>query len=199
MRRSSPQVYERLDGTVAVLSFSLFLSRLEKHAGCCETQSVPEQPAQQGAVTRVSRRIAAPREKVYEALLDPDAIARWRVPEGMRSEVHLFEPHEGGAFRVSLTYDAPDAVGKTSGRTDTYHGRFLALRPDEQIVEAIEFETGEQDLRGEMTITTTLDAAGDGTELTMLHEGLPAGVSPQDNETGTQMALAKLAAMLEQS
>lgn len=116
----------------------------------------------------------------------------------MRSEIHLFEPHEGGAFRVSLTYEAADAVGKTSGRTDTYHGRFLALCPYERVVEAIEFETGEQDLRGEMTITTTLTAAGDGTELTMLHEGIPPGVSPQDNETGTQMALAKLAGLLEQ-
>jgi hypothetical protein len=32
----------------------------------------------------------------------------------------------------------------------------------------------------------------------MLHEGIPPGVSPRDNETGTQMALAKLAGLLEQ-
>ncbi|HEX9482022.1 MAG TPA: SRPBCC domain-containing protein, partial [Solirubrobacteraceae bacterium] len=140
----------------------------------------------------------APREQVYAALLDPDAVARWRVPDGMRSEIHLFEPHEGGAFRISLTYEAQDAVGKTSGRTDTYHGRFLALHPSERIVEVIEFETGEDDLHGEMTITTTLTAAGDDTELTILHEGIPPGVSSRDNETGTQMALAKLAGLLEQ-
>jgi uncharacterized protein YndB with AHSA1/START domain len=62
---------------------------------------VPDQPASKDAATRVTRRIAAPLEQVYAALLDPDAVARWRVPDGMRSEIHLFEPHEGGAFRVS--------------------------------------------------------------------------------------------------
>jgi uncharacterized protein YndB with AHSA1/START domain len=103
---------------------------------------------------------------------------------------------EGGAFRVSLTYDAPDAIGKTAGRTDTYHARFLRLVPDELLVEAVALETDDEGLRGEMTITTTLADAGAGTDVTMLHEGLPQGVPPEDNETGTAMALAKLAALL---
>jgi uncharacterized protein YndB with AHSA1/START domain len=130
-------------------------------------------------------------------MLDPDAVARWKVPDGMRSEIHVFEPRQGGAFRVSLTYDAPGAIGKTAGRTDTYLGRFLTLVPDELLVEVVEFETDDTELRGEMTITTTLTEAGVGTDVTMLHEGLPPGVPPEDNETGTAMALAKLAALLE--
>jgi uncharacterized protein YndB with AHSA1/START domain len=130
-------------------------------------------------------------------MLDPAAVARWKVPDGMRSEIHVFEPRQGGAFRVSLTYDAPGAPGKTAGRTDTYHGRFLTLVPDELLVEVVEFETDNTELRGEMTITTTLTDAGVGTDVTMLHEGLPSGVPPEDNETGTAMALAKLAALLE--
>ena len=98
---------------------------------------------------------------------------------------------------MSLTYDAPDATGKTAGRTDTYCGRFLRLVPDELLVEAVALETDDEGLRGEMTITTTLADAGAGTDVTMLHEGLPQGVPPEDNETGTAMALAKLAALLE--
>lgn len=35
------------------------------------------------APTRVTRLINAPRERVYEALLDPAAVARWKVPGGM--------------------------------------------------------------------------------------------------------------------
>ena len=58
------------------------------------------------------------------------------VPNGMTSHVHTFEPREGGAFRISLTYDAPSATGKTTAHTDTYHGRFVKLVPDEQVVEA---------------------------------------------------------------
>ena len=45
----------------------------------------------------------------------------------MSSHVHDFDAREGGGFRVSLTYDAPDAVGKSTTHTDTYHGHFLRL------------------------------------------------------------------------
>ncbi len=37
--------------------------------------------------TQVSRRVNAPRRLLYWALLDPDAIAKWRVPDGMTSHV----------------------------------------------------------------------------------------------------------------
>jgi uncharacterized protein YndB with AHSA1/START domain len=53
-------------------------------------------------------------------------------------------------------------VGKTTARTDTYHGRFIKLVPNELLVEVDEFETADPALRGEMTITITLgDADGD--------------------------------------
>jgi uncharacterized protein YndB with AHSA1/START domain len=50
---------------------------------------------------------------VYRALVDAAAISTWRVPTGMHSEVHTFDAREGGAFRVSLTYDAPTCTGKS--------------------------------------------------------------------------------------
>jgi uncharacterized protein YndB with AHSA1/START domain len=55
--------------------------------------------------THVSRHIRAPRSEVYRALIDPDAIVRWKVPDGMTIEVHEHEAREGGRFRISLTYD----------------------------------------------------------------------------------------------
>lgn len=147
--------------------------------------------------TRIRRWMNAPRSKVYGALLDPNAIARWKVPEGMTAHVHGFDGREGGAFRISLTYEAPTGTGKTSAQTDTYHGRFVKLVPDEQVVEVDEFETEDPAMRGEMTITITLADVDGGTELVAVHEGLPAGVSPADNETGWRMALDKLAALVE--
>ncbi|MGZ5115862.1 MAG: SRPBCC family protein [Burkholderiales bacterium] len=146
--------------------------------------------------TRISRHVKAPRAKVYNALVDADAIAKWKVPDGMTSHVHAFEGREGGTFRISLTYNAPGGAGKTSGHTDTYHGRFVKLVPDERVVEVVEFETADPALRGEMTITTTLSDADGGTELLAVHDGLPPGLSPADNETGWRMALAKLAALV---
>jgi uncharacterized protein YndB with AHSA1/START domain len=147
--------------------------------------------------TRVSRHVNAPRARVYRALVDANAIAQWKVPTGMTSHVHAFEGREGGAFRISLTYDAPTGAGKTTAHTDTYHGRFVKLVPNERVVEVVEFETGDPALRGEMTITITLADADGGTEVHAVHDGLPSGVPATDNAAGWREALAKLAALVE--
>ena len=112
----------------------------------------------------------------------------------MTSQVHAFEGREGGRFRISLTHNAPTAVGKTTAHTDTYHGRFVKLVPDARVVK---FETTDLALRGEITITYTLADANGGTDALVVYDGLPRGVSAADNETGTRMALAKLAALVE--
>ena len=149
------------------------------------------------SVTRISRVIAAPRSRVYDALVDPDAVARWKVPAGMTCEVHEFDAREGGTFRISLTYDEPDRSGKSSAHTDTYRGRFVELVPGERVVEADEFESDDPALRGEMLITIELTDAPAGTELVATHEGLPPGVSAADNETGWRESLTRLAALVE--
>ena len=140
--------------------------------------------------------VKAPRAAVYAALLDPAAIERWRVPEGMTSHVHSFEAREGGAFRVSLTYSGA-GVGKSAEHTDTYHGHFARLVPDELVVEVLEFETADPAMQGTMMMTTTLADAPGGTEVVITHEGLPPGISPADNDLGTRMALTNLAHLLE--
>jgi uncharacterized protein YndB with AHSA1/START domain len=147
--------------------------------------------------TRISRHVNAPRALVYRALLDARAVATWMVPTGMTSLVHAFDAREGGVFRISLTYDAPTGTGKTSAHTDTYHGRFVKLVPNEQVVEVVEFETTDPALRGEMTITYTLADADGGTEIHAVHDGLPPGVPVADNDAGWRSSVAKLAALVE--
>ena len=150
-------------------------------------------------MSRVSRHLKASRARVYRALIDSESVARWKVPSDMACQVHTFDGRVGGAFRISLTYHAPDRVGKTRAHTDTYHGRFVTLVPDELVVEVDEFETADPAMRGEMTITITLADADGGTDLVAVHEGLPPGVSPADNETGWRESLARLAALVETS
>jgi uncharacterized protein YndB with AHSA1/START domain len=146
--------------------------------------------------TRVVRRIRASRESVYRALVDADAVAAWRVPGGMTAVVHVFDVRVGGRFRVSLTYESPQRQGKTAAATDTYHGRFVELVPDERVVEELEFETSDPALGGLMRITTTLADADGGTDVVVLQDDIPPGVSAADNEIGTRMALDKLAALV---
>ena len=76
-------------------------------------------------------------------------------------------------------------------------GHFVRLVPDEQVVEVFEFETADPALGGTMTITTTLTDAGGGTDVLIVHEGIPDIVPAADNETGTRMALANLAKLVE--
>ena len=147
--------------------------------------------------TRISRHVNAPRAIVYRALLDARAVATWMVPTGMTSHVHTFDAREGGSFRISLTYDGPSGTGKTTAHTDTYHGRFVKLVANEQVVEVVEFETTDPALRGEMTITITLADADGGTDVLAVHDALPRGVPTADNEAGWREALAKLAMLVE--
>jgi uncharacterized protein YndB with AHSA1/START domain len=120
------------------------------------------------------------------------------VPDQMTSRVHEYEPREGGTFRISLTYDLPTTAGKTSAQTDSFHGRFVKLVPDTEIVQSVEFETDDPAMQGEMTITYTLTDAGGGTDLVGVHENLPRGVAPTDNELGWTMSIDKLARLVEQ-
>ncbi|MFI7668897.1 SRPBCC family protein [Nocardia sp. NPDC049526] len=149
------------------------------------------------ASTRIGWYVKAPRATVYRLLLDPDAVAAWQVPTGMTSEVHEFDPREGGPFRISLTYDEPADTGKTTAQTDTFHGRFVRLVPDEQVVQIVEFETDDPSVTGEMTITIDLADSDGGTQINAVHDGLPEGVPLDQNELGWSISLGKLATLAE--
>jgi uncharacterized protein YndB with AHSA1/START domain len=147
--------------------------------------------------TQISQFIKAPRAKVYETLLDAASLPLWKVPDGMTCSVHLYEPREGGWIRVTLTHTSGLGAGKTTPTTDTYHGYFVTLVPNEKIVEIDEFETENPNLKGKMTLTIELEDSDGGTELRAVHSDLPKGVSAEDNTLGWKMALTKLKALLE--
>jgi uncharacterized protein YndB with AHSA1/START domain len=152
------------------------------------------------STTRITRWIDAPAARVYAALLDAEAVQHWMVPDGMSSEVIEFDAHEGGTFRITLTYDAPatsgTSTGKTTTQSDTFHGRFVKLVPGTEVVQAVEFETDDPSLQGEMIISYQLAERDGGTELVGIHENLPPGVATADNELGWSMSIAKLARLV---
>src|SRR5690242_5079918 len=91
--------------------------------------------------TRVSRRIRASPDRIYQAFLDPNRLAAWRVPDNMTCHVESFDARDGGTYRMTLTYthrrDSPR--GKTSDDSDTFRGTFLQLVPNEKVVELVRF------------------------------------------------------------
>ena len=73
----------------------------------------------------------------------------------------------------------------------------MRLVPDTEVVQVVEFESDDAEVRDEMTITYTLNEADGGTDLVAVHENLPAGVRPEDNELGWSMSMDKLARLVE--
>jgi uncharacterized protein YndB with AHSA1/START domain len=150
--------------------------------------------------TRTTRVIRAAAPAIYDAFLDPDALAEWLPPEGMTGRIHAFDGRVGGGYEMSLYYppDKSQFRGKFAEREDRVLVRFVALEPPRRIVEAVRFASDDPAFGGEMTLTVLLEDAPDGTAVTLAFDDLPAGLRPEDNDVGAQMSLAQLARRVEQ-
>ncbi len=150
---------------------------------------------------RAERLIKASPSAVYAALIDPAAVAVWLPPEGMKGQVHAFEPHVGGVFRMKLIYEAPDdrTQGKSSEDADIVSGRFVALEPDRCVVQETEFQSDDPAFAGTMRITWALEPVADGTRVSVTCENVPDGISRVDHDAGLRSTLANLASFMEQA
>ncbi len=148
--------------------------------------------------TVVSKAMKASCEAVYGAFTDPDALAAWLPPGSMHGIVHDFDGREGGSLRMSLVYPEDEGLprGKTLDNIDTFDVRFVALVPASKIVWAVRFESDDPAYAGEMLMTTTMEPAGSGSQITIACDDIPRGIRPEDNETGCRSTLNKLASFL---
>lgn len=151
------------------------------------------------ASTRNSKVIKAQREVVYQAFIDPSALAAWLAPGDMTGKVHEFDARVGGGYRMSLFYPSSEQryQGKTSQREDRFTARFVELIPPKRIVQAISFDTMDPAFSGEMTMVVTLEDLDGATEVAILFDHIPVGIRPEDNEAGTRLSLEKLARYIE--
>ncbi len=146
-----------------------------------------------------SRVIAAPPGAIYTAFLDPDALMCWLPPEGMTGRLEAFEPRAGGIYRMVLSYDSADHAtpGKTTAHADVVQGTFVELIPDERIVWQVEFESDAPAFAGTMTMTWSLAARPEGTEVTIRCEDVPEGIRKEDHDAGLRSTLSNLAAFTQ--
>lgn len=152
-----------------------------------------------GRTDSASRVIRASAEKIYAAHLDPQAVAVWRPPQGMRAEIEMFYGREGGGYRMAFVYAAADHAvkGKTSEHADMFEGRFVELVPCARIVERVVFRSEDPAFAGAMTVTTTLTPVPRGTEVGIVCENVPAGIRAEDQQVGMASTLANLAVFPE--
>lgn len=148
---------------------------------------------------RASRVIAAPPERVYAALVDPDSLAAWLPPEGMTGSFERFDARPGGTYRMILTYaDASNATGKATADSDIVEARFVDIVPGVRVVQAVDFVSDDPAYAGTMTMTWEVTATDAGTRVDIRADAVPAGISAAAHAAGLASSLANLAAHLEQ-
>jgi uncharacterized protein YndB with AHSA1/START domain len=147
---------------------------------------------------RGSRVIAASRERVWAALVDPGALLAWLPPGEMTGRFERFDARPGGSYRMVLTYsDASGAPGKASADSDIVEARFVDIVPGERVVQAVDFVSDDPANAGTMTMTWQVTPVDAGTRVDIVAEDVPDGISADDHAAGLASSLTKLAAYLQ--
>lgn len=137
---------------------------------------------------RLHRVLRAPVERVYQAFLDPAALCRWLPPYGYLGSIDRIDSQQGGSFHMSFTNFA-------SGHSHSFESKFVELVPNQRIVLADKFDAPGP--AADMTKTITFRAVACGTELEILHEGLPAEIPAEMCVLGWQESLLQLTRLVE--
>lgn len=146
-----------------------------------------------------SLKIAAPADAIYRVFVDPDAWSQWLPPEGMTGHIYEVDARPGGTYRMALTYRGRDHLnaGKTSEDTDVVQGQFVELVPNARVVQLVTFESDDPAFAGEMKMTWSLSPAAGGTEVSIICNDVPSGISKEDHDIGLRSTLKNLARFVE--
>lgn len=137
---------------------------------------------------RLHRVLRAPADRVYKAFLDPDALCRWLPPYGYLGKIDRIDAQAGGSYHMSFTNFG-------TGQSHSFECHFLELVPGERICMADKFD--DPGPAGDMTKTITLRTVSCGTEIEIVHEGLPTAIPAEMCYLGWQESLVQLADLVE--
>jgi uncharacterized protein YndB with AHSA1/START domain len=115
-----------------------------------------------GPVLVVRRRLAVPRERVFEAWLDSESLAHWMRPEDAADADVTVDPRVGGGFRIVMK-------GPAHGEVE-HRGEYLAIEPPSLL--SFTWISRHTELRPTV-VTVEFHERGGETELVLTHRGLP--------------------------
>lgn len=131
----------------------------------------------------VSRHIRAPRERVFDAFVDPEQMQRWMCPRGMSVAALSVDARVGGRYRLTMR--------SRDGEDFTVAGEYRELVRPERLVYTWQWQR--EDLGGAPTlVSVAFVAAADGTEVRVRHSGFGAGAERDAHESGWQSTLNNL-------
>lgn len=137
---------------------------------------------------RLHRVLTASPERVYRAFIEPDALAKWVPPFGYTCQVHHMDARVGGTHKMSFRNFA-------TGASESFGGEYLELVPFERLRYTDRFDNA--DLPGDMTVTVLLKPVICGTDLSIVQEGIPDVIPPEQCYLGWQESLLQLAKLVE--
>ncbi len=130
------------------------------------------------------RTFSAPREKVFEAWTDPEALKQWFGPhDDFQIPSVEVDAKVGGKYRFVLI--SPD------GNNNTVAGTYREVVPGEKLVFTWSWVEGGMDI-GETLVTVEFREDGEQTEVSITHEQLPNEEARQAHSDGWNGTLARL-------
>jgi uncharacterized protein YndB with AHSA1/START domain len=144
--------------------------------------------AEQTGTVRLHRVLRAPPERVYRALIEPDALVKWMAPHGFTAKVLSLDARVGGGYRMSFTNFG-------TKHTHSFGGTYVEMVPGKLLRYTDTFD--DPKMPGEMQMRVELRAVACGTELSILQEGIPPQIPVEFCYLGWQESLALLAHVVE--
>lgn len=133
---------------------------------------------------QVRRKIAAPREQVYQAWIDPEGLRQWMCPGDVISAEAALDVRVGGNFRITM---------RSRERVYEHVGTYRVVEPPAKL----SFTWSGMDDPKEITLVTVefLDH-GDSCELVISHERLTKAEAAQRYEMGWGTIASKFGSYL---
>jgi uncharacterized protein YndB with AHSA1/START domain len=134
---------------------------------------------------RVSRRFDAPRDRVFDAWINPEVLKQWwAVDPDWSTPTADVDVRPGGRYRLSM--QQPDGVVHTAV------GEYKEVTPPERLVYTWTWEGGAPEMEGSQDTLVVVEfiEEDDGTEVVLTHTGFADGAIRDEHVKGWSALLA---------
>jgi uncharacterized protein YndB with AHSA1/START domain len=143
--------------------------------------------APQTTSLQIRRTFAAPREKVFRAWTDPEALKQWFGPPRYETTAAEVDLRVGGKFRLTL---------EKENAAVTAFGTFREIRPPALLVCTWNWDYNDI---GDTILTLEFNDDGGETELVLTHERFPTSEQRDAHNTGWTGCFDELEQFLKRS
>ena len=131
---------------------------------------------------KITRTFAAPREKVFRAWTEAQALKSWFAPtDKYVTRIPQLDVRVGGLYRIEMEFE---------GKTHTVVGAYREVKPPEKLVFTWRWET--EPAHGDTLVTIELFDHGGKTEVVLTHERFPSDAARDEHNKGWTGCLDRL-------